>query len=70
MNLFASIANKTLEAPQMIKKYYERKKIERYIDQTNSVRSVPDLMSHFSPSVADSMDPIFAVRRANGIFDE
>jgi hypothetical protein len=70
MNRVTSVALKTLEAPKMIKKYYERKKAERYIDQTNSVRSYTDLKSRFSPSIADSMDPIFAVRRANGIFDD
>lgn len=70
MNRVTSVVLKTLEAPQMIKKYYERKKAERYIDQTNSVRSYTDLKSRFSPSIADSMDPIFAVRRANGIFDD
>lgn len=70
MNRVTSVALKTLEAPQMLKKYYERKKAERYIDQTNSVRSYTDLKSRFSPSIADSMDPIFAVRRANGIFDD
>lgn len=70
MNRVTSVALKTLEAPQMLKKYYERKKAERYIDQTNSVRSYTDLKSRFFPSIADSMDPIFAVRRANGIFDD
>ena len=70
MNRVTSIVRKTLEAPQMLKKYYERKKVERYLDQTNSEWSVPDLKARFSPSIADSMDPIFAVRRANGIFDD
>ena len=70
MNRVTSVARKALEAPQMIKKYYERAKFERFLDQTNSDWSIPDLKARFSPSAADSMDPIFAVRRAYGIYDK
>lgn len=69
MNPVTSVVRKTLEAPQMLKKYYERKKVERYIDQTNSVRSYTDLKDRFSSSPV-GMDRIDAVRRANGLFVE
>lgn len=69
MNPVTSVVRKTLEAPQMLKKYYERKKVERYIDQTNSVRSYTDLKDRFAPSPV-GIDRIFAARRAIGIFDE
>jgi hypothetical protein len=67
MNPVTSVVRKTLEAPQMLKKYYERKQVERYIDQTNSERSIPDLKARFSSSPV-GMDRIVAVRRANGLF--
>ena len=70
MNRVTSVARKALEAPQMIKKYHERKKVERFLDQTNSDWSIPDLQARFTPSFAIGVDRIFAVRRAYGIFDD